>query len=133
MLPQSIYSMAKLYGAAISCVETGNNLIADHCRSVRKLTGPNITKARLPCCTLRAPTFFPCATLYVWRSTAGAEQRDSPTNSRTNEPTEEKQARAILIPFSPVLRNAFKLFKSFSITLRTLLSSRYSSGAQSGL
>lgn len=51
--------MAKLHSTAISCAETGNGLIADHCRSVCKLTEPNISKARLLCCTQRAPAPFP--------------------------------------------------------------------------
>lgn len=37
-LCESIYDHRKLHSAAISCVDTGNSLIADHCRSVRKLT-----------------------------------------------------------------------------------------------
>lgn len=73
-------SMAKLHSTAISCAETGNSLIADHWRSVCKLTEPNISKARLLCYTQRATTSF---SVSFFMSRAAMLKKSSATHQPT--------------------------------------------------
>lgn len=131
-------SMAKLHSSASSCVETGNALIADHSRSICKLTEPSISEAGLLRSTRRAPSSFLEPFFKSGAKSASTEQRcwnrAAPlTNPQPHERANrgETSERYSYLA-SPELWNAFKLFKSVCITLLALLFSWKKSGAQWG-
>lgn len=128
MLPHSIYGRAPQH-RHILCW----NRKQPNCRSLQIsmwTDGSKYIQDRAALLHPEGTRFFPSAILYVESSTAGAEQRGSPTHSHTCQPIEERRVSECYSYLSPVLRNACEPFKSSSITLLTSPSLSSSSGTQ---